>query len=114
MDPEKSTTRQTHIHKACSYSYVVVRSDGKSKTPVVYRGSNATEKLLEDLQKEAKELVESLKYREWKVNITRKEEEEYKKATICHICEKPLEEIKYSITIILPACIVGPLIRSVI
>ena len=31
MDPEKSTTRQTHIHKACSYCYIVVRSDGKSK-----------------------------------------------------------------------------------
>ena len=57
MDPEKSTTRQTHIHKACSYCYIVVRSDGKSKKPVSYRGPNAAEKLLEDLQKEAKEIV---------------------------------------------------------
>ena len=89
MDPEKSTTRQTHIHKACSYSYIVVRSDGKSKKPVVYRGSDAAEKLLEDLQKEAEELVESLKYSK-KAIINAKVRREYDEATICHICEEPL------------------------
>ena len=94
MDPEKSTTRQTHIHKACSYCYIVVRSDGKSKKPVSYRGPNAAEKLLEDLQKEAKEIVKSLKYRKWTAIITREERREYKEATICHICEEPLNDDK--------------------
>ena len=73
MDPEKSTTRQTHIHKACSYCYIVVRS-------VSYRGPNAAEKLLEDLQKEAKELVESLKIPKRAI-IDVKVRKEYNEAT---------------------------------
>ena len=84
MDPEKSTTRQTHIHKACSYCYIVVRSDGKSKKPVSYRGPNAAEKLLEDLQKEAKELVESLKIHKRAI-IDVKVRQEYNEATICYL-----------------------------
>ena len=56
---------------------------------MVYRGANAAEKLLEDLQKEAEELVESLKYSK-KAIINAKVRREYDEATICHICEEPL------------------------
>ena len=90
IDPEKSSTIQTSMHEACSYSYVVVRSDGKSKTPVTFRGDNAAENFIDSLLEVEKELLEDLEYLKYKVIITRKEEEEYKKATICHICEELL------------------------
>ena len=36
-DPQKSYTQQRAKQVPCSYCYVVVRSDGVTKTPVLYR-----------------------------------------------------------------------------
>ena len=72
MDPEKSSTRQTSMHVACSYSYVVVRSDGKSKEPVIFRGYNAAENFIASLLKEEEELLKDLEYPKYEVIITKK------------------------------------------
>ena len=41
FDPENlSRTQNTAQHEACGYSFIVVRCDGKTKPPVVYRGPN--------------------------------------------------------------------------
>ena len=46
LDPEKSGTQSTAHHEACGYSFIVVRCDGKTKLPVVYRGPNAAKYFL--------------------------------------------------------------------
>ena len=53
-DPTKSSTKKTAHQEAggFSYMYIVVRYDGQTKPPVVYRGPNAAEHLLECLQQE--------------------------------------------------------------
>ena len=38
---QKSYTQKTERHKACGYSYIVVRSDGEVSGSKVYRGENA-------------------------------------------------------------------------
>ena len=60
---------------------------------MVYRGADAAENLLENLQKEAEEIIESLEYRERAIK-TPEVRREYNKATICHICEEPLDDCK--------------------
>ena len=49
MYPNKSNTINTQLHEACSYCYIVVRSDGKTNKPVEYRGPNAAEHMLKSL-----------------------------------------------------------------
>ena len=52
FDLTKSNTQRTQHHKACSYSYIVVRRDGQTEPPVEYRGPNAADHFLESLQEE--------------------------------------------------------------
>ena len=56
LDPTKSNTQRTQHHEACSYSYIVVRCDGKTEPPVEYRGPNAAEHFLEPLQEEERKI----------------------------------------------------------
>ena len=88
-DPKKSATRKTQLHEACSYCYVVVRSDGKTKQPVVYRGPDAAEHFLKALQNEADSIVKELLVPKAAI-ITNEVLKEYNSATVCHICEEPL------------------------
>ena len=60
MDPNKSNTINTQLHEACSYCYIVVRSDGKTNKPVEYRGPNAAEHMLKSLMKERDKILETL------------------------------------------------------
>ena len=46
LNPSVSNTQRTQLHDTCSYCYVVVRCDGKTGTPVEYRGPNAAEHFL--------------------------------------------------------------------
>ena len=57
-DPQKSYTQQIAKQVPCSYCYVVVRSDGVTKTPVLYRGENPVEHFLKNLQTELSEINE--------------------------------------------------------
>ena len=56
-DPTQSNTQKTQLHEACGFSYIVVRCDGQTEPPVVYRGPNTAEKFLEGLQEEEKRLM---------------------------------------------------------
>ena len=60
LDPEKSGTQNTAHHEARGYSFIVVRCDGKTKPPVVYRGPNAAYHFLTTLQKEEEEIRREL------------------------------------------------------
>ena len=48
LNPSVSNTQRTQLHDTCSYCYVVVRCDGKTGTPVEYRGPNAAEHFLKN------------------------------------------------------------------
>ena len=47
-------SNSTHTYKQipCSYCYIVIRSDGIINEPVLYRGENAVEHFLKDMQTE--------------------------------------------------------------
>ena len=60
MIQAKVFTRKTQLHEACSYSYIVVRSDGETNQPAQYRASDAAEHLLLALQEEAKTVLKKL------------------------------------------------------
>lgn len=50
LDPDKSGSQKTSKHDACGYSYiVVVRCDGQTEQPVMYRGPDAAKKFLRAL-----------------------------------------------------------------
>ena len=46
LDAAKSGTQQTARHAACSYSYMMVRSDWQTQPPQLYRGPDAAKLFL--------------------------------------------------------------------
>ena len=84
LDPLKSSTRKTQEDEACSYCYIVVRCDGQTEAPVVYRGPNS-----EALQKEERKIKAVLANRQ-AMHMTREDRQAYDSATTCYVCEKPL------------------------
>ena len=54
--PEPDPAKRTQHHEACSYSYIVVRCDGRTEPPVEYRGPNAAGNFLEPLQEEERKI----------------------------------------------------------
>lgn len=84
------TTNQTFTiqkHEPCSYGYIVVRSDGNVKDPVIYRGENAAKHFLQEMNTLYEELVKNLKNPKDMI-LTDQDKKDFKYATKCHICEK--------------------------
>ena len=90
LDPSKSNTSRTQEHEACSYCYVVVRSDGKTEPPVEYRGPNAAEHFLRSLKVEEQKIWNVLS-RPKAMRMTENDWQAHNEATDCHVCEQPLE-----------------------
>ena len=86
---KNSNTHNTHFMKVCSYCYIVVRCDGKTSSPEVYRGPNASEHLLKKLQEEEMKIKKELANPEPMI-FTEEDAVKHKNATMCHVCEKPL------------------------
>ena len=84
-NPEESHTRQISKQVPCSYCYVVVRSDGVAKDPVLYRGENAAEHFLENLQTEMNEIREFLQ-KPADLRMTEKDHSTFDNVVDCHIC----------------------------
>ena len=85
----ESFTEKTEWHEACGYVYSVVRNDGLTSIPKVYRGENAVERFLMDMMQEEKAIRESLSTSKPLV-MTPEDWEKHNNATNCHICEKRL------------------------
>ena len=91
LDPSVSNTQRTQLHETCSYCYVVVRCDGKTETPVEYRGPDAAVHFLRAIQVEERRIKNVLANPE----VTRMTPEDRRahdtvsRAGVCHICEKP-------------------------
>ena len=88
LDPSVSNTQRTQLHETCSYCYVVVRCDGKTETPVEYRGPDAAEHFLRAIQAEGPIIKDVLANPEV-MRMTSEDILNHDTATNCHICEKP-------------------------
>ena len=91
LDPSVSNTQRTQLHETCSYCYVVVRCDGKTETPVEYRGPDAAEHFLRAVQAEERIIKDVLANPE-DMRMTLEDEQNHDAVSRngnCHICEKP-------------------------
>ena len=89
IDLGKSGTQSPAHHEACGYSFIVVRCDGTTKPPVVYRGPNAANHILTTLQKEEEEIRSELENPKEMI-MTDDDKASFRKASHRHICNKPL------------------------
>ena len=89
-DPAKSNTQRTQHHEACSYSYIVVRCDGRTEPPVEYPGPNAAGHFLESLQEEERK-IKAVLANPKAMRMTRGDLRAFRAAETCHVCDKPLE-----------------------
>ena len=86
---DSSYTYKTQEHIPCGFGYIVVRYDGKTNPPVIYRGPDAAGKFLEYLQNEERIIREKLSCK-IPMRMTRDDWRAHKKSTSCHVCNKPL------------------------
>ena len=87
--PQQSNTRKTSHHIACGYSYIVVRSDGLTKAPFLYRGQDAAKHFLDMLQEEEQKIKDELADPK-PINMRKEEWKAFNTATTCHVCSLPL------------------------
>ena len=88
---KKSYTEKYQTHTACSFGYkVVCHYDKKySKPVVIYRGPDAISKFLINMLLEVKDLQKVIRENFNKpLNLTREEEEEFRRSTHCWICNR--------------------------
>ena len=89
LDPSKSNTHKTQHHEACGYSYVVVRCDGETSPPTVYRGPDTMERFLKSLQEEERKIKVTLANPQ-AMRMTPDDRRTHNNSTHCHVCAGPL------------------------
>lgn len=85
-------TRGTHHHEACSYSYIIIRSDGTIEKMSSYRGPNAALKFLEDIRRAEIEIKDKLMKRSKKLIMRDDDEAQFQSQSVCHICKNELND----------------------
>jgi len=81
-------TLKTEVHEPCGFSYIIVRSDGETYGPFVYRGENAVQVFLTWLQSHEKLMRGELIPKP--IVMTEEDWIKFKAATECHICNESL------------------------
>ena len=95
QDGNKSYTEAYQTHTDCGYGYKVVCCyDDKYTKPIqLYRGEKAVYKFMENILEEVKYCKRVMKkYFNKPLRMTEENEQEFKKATTCHICDKKYTE----------------------
>ena len=95
QDGNKSYTEAYQKHTDCGYGYKVVCCyDDKYTKPIqLYRGEKAVYKFMENMLEEVKYCKKAMKtFFNKPLKMTKEDEEEFKKATTCHICDKKYTE----------------------
>ena len=88
-DNKQSFTVKTEKHESCGFSYIAVRSDGKTFGPFKYRGEDAVYVFLRWLLEHEEKMREDMANK--KPLVMKNEDwQKYKSATECHICKKGL------------------------
>ena len=77
------------VHEACGFGYQVVRYDGQSEKPVIYRGKDVVEVFLNHLECEVSNINNIFAHPKPLV-MTKKNKIDYEKATKCWICEQAI------------------------
>ena len=94
---DRSYTKQYQKHKPCSFSYYIKCFDDKLFPPqlkhytISKEDENVGKIFVESLEKDIVEIYNEYKYKK-NMRITKKEEQDFQKATVCHICENSLRE----------------------
>ena len=94
-DGNKSYTEAYQRHTDCGYAYkVVCHYDDEYTKPIqLYRGEKAVYKFMENILEEVKYCKKVMKKHFNKpLRMTEENEQEFKKATTCHICDKEYTE----------------------
>ena len=94
-DGNKSYTEAYQRHTDCGYGYKVVCCyDDKYTKPIqLYRGEKAVYKFMENILEEVKYCKKVMKKHFNKpLRMTEENQQEFKKATTCHICDKEYTE----------------------
>lgn len=87
-DRSQSIWTATAVYEACGYGYQVVCDDERySKPPVIYRGPNASQHLLERLFEEEVKIKKNLDKIE-PLQMTTEDERIFQVSTHCHICNE--------------------------
>ena len=87
-----SYTQQYQKHKPCSYSYYIKCFDDELFTPVLKRYTIKDENIsvaksfVKNLEEDIVDIYNQFKYKK-KIKITKEEERDFQKATVCHVCE---------------------------
>ena len=95
QDGNKSYTEAYQTHTDCGFGYKVVCCyDDKYTKPIqIYRGEKAVYKFMENILEEVKYCKRVMKkYFNKPLRMTEENEQEFKKATTCHICDKKYTE----------------------
>ena len=91
-DDSSSYTKQYQKHKPCSFSYYIKCFNDELFKPVFRQytmeeeDENVGKIFVENLESDVQEIYRRFKFKE-NMRITRKEEQDFKKATVCHICK---------------------------
>ena len=93
-DNKRSFPVKTEKHEPCGFSYFVVRSDGQTQGPIIYRGEDAVFVFLAYLQNHEREMREDMANKRPLV-MTNEDWQKYRNATECHICNKSLVKDLY-------------------
>ena len=88
---DKSYTESYQKHKDCGYGYKVVcrYNDKYSKKVQIYRGKDAVYKFMEKMLQQV-EWCKKMKYKY--MTLTKDDEQNFKNANKCHICNKKYSE----------------------
>ena len=92
-------TKQYQKHKPSSFSYYIKCFDDELFPPqlrhytIKERNENVGKIFVESLEKDIREIYVRFKFKK-KMRITTEEQEDFQKATVCHICENPLQDDK--------------------
>ena len=96
---ESSYTKQYQRHKPCSFSCYIKCFDDKLFPPqlkwytIKERDENIGKIFVENLESDIAEIYASCKFKK-NMRITRKEEGDFQKSLVCHICENLLRDDK--------------------
>ena len=92
-----SYTQQYQKHKPCSYSYYIKCFDDELFQPVLRRyemggdsslfeDTNVAKSFVKSLEEDIVDIYDKSKYKK-KIKFSKKEQRDYKEATVCHVCE---------------------------
>ena len=92
----ESSTTVFQEHVPCSFAYKIVSSVDPdfSRPLIMYRGEDAAEKVMRDLQQEATQLSEEYLTTPNPVMFSMTDSISFTNATTCHICTKQLGDDK--------------------